>query len=134
MSTINPKVSPTPSIGTTASTPAINTVTKFVDRRKGEKCVFCLDASGSSCILDDDIASEYQLMGQDILDSLDPDLKAKRKYAMVRYKLYRRFASDFLGSESEPLPTCVEIKLKLLWRCPHDDYVGYKHTSIRNKR
>jgi hypothetical protein len=127
--------SPTTSTKLEPSSPSTVTVKKFVARRKGEPCVWCRDDSaGNDCILDKDAREEYKVVGQDLLDGLnDETMTIQRKYKSVRFHLYRKFASDFLGDANEPLPTCVETTVKLMWRCPKDEYVGYKHTSIRRR-
>jgi hypothetical protein len=67
-------------------------------------------------------------------DGLNGETMAiQRKYESVRFHLYRKFAGDFLGDANEPLPTCDETAVKLVWRCPKGEYVGYKHTSTRRR-
>ena len=130
-----PTMSPPTSTKLEPSSPSTVTVKKFVARRKGEPCVWCRDDSaGNDCILDKDAREEYKVVGQDLLDGLNDDtMTIQRKYKSVRFHLYRKFASDFLGDANEPLPTCVETTVKLMWRCPKDEYVGYKHTSTRRR-
>jgi hypothetical protein len=97
--------------------------------------VWCRDDSfGNGCNLNKDTRAEYKVVGQDLLDGLnDKTMTIQQKYKSVRFHLYHKFMGDFLGNANEPLPTCVETAVKLMWRCPKGEYAGYKHTSTRRR-